>query len=85
MNSDETLTLTPTDIAVTVNGGVVTLAGFVRSYWEKVAAELDAKGVAGVLGIANDIEVRLPSVDQRLDPEIVRDATAQIKAELPHS
>jgi osmotically-inducible protein OsmY len=74
-----------TDIAVTVNGGVVTLAGFVRSYWEKVAAELDAKGVAGVLGVANDIEVRLPGVDQRPDPEIVRDAIAQIKAELPHS
>ena len=30
--------------------------------------------MAGVVGVANDIEVRLPNLDQRPDPEIARDA-----------
>src|SRR5258705_9852885 len=74
-----------TDIAVSVNSGVVTLAGFVRSYMQKYQAETDAKRVAGVLGVVNDIEVRLPGVDERPDPEIARDAIAQIKSELPYA
>jgi osmotically-inducible protein OsmY len=74
-----------TDIGVAVKDGVVTLSGFVRSYTQKWQAERDAKRVAGVLGVANDIEVRLPSVDQRPDPEIARDAIAALKNELPYS
>jgi osmotically-inducible protein OsmY len=73
------------DIAVAVKGGVVTLTGFVRNYVQKVQAESDAKRVRGVIGVANDIEVRLPELDERPDPEIARDAVAAIKAELPHS
>jgi osmotically-inducible protein OsmY len=73
------------DIAVTVKDGVVTLAGFVRSYVDKYEAEQAAKRVAGVVGIANDIEVRVPAVDERADPEIARDAVAAIKAQLPVS
>src|ERR1700722_15289273 len=75
--------LDATDIAVTVKSGVVTLAGFTRSYTDKLEAEAAAKRVAGVLGIANDIEVRLPNLDQRPDPEIARDAIAAIKSRLP--
>lgn len=52
------------DIAVAVRNGVVTLAGFVRAFGEKSRAEADARRVAGVLGIANDIEVRLLSCPQ---------------------
>jgi osmotically-inducible protein OsmY len=74
-----------TDIGVAVHNGVVTLAGFVRSYAQKTEAERDAKRVAGVMGVANDIEVRLPVIDQRPDPEIVRDAANALKAELPFS
>jgi osmotically-inducible protein OsmY len=74
-----------TDIAVSVKSGVVTLTGFVPSYLQKYEAEKAAKRVAGVVGVANDIEVRLPSIDQRPDPEIARDAVAQIKARLPVS
>ncbi len=74
-----------TDIAVAVHNGVVTLSGFVRSYGQKVEAERDAKRVAGVVGVANDIEVRLPVLDERPDPDIVRDAVAALKAELPYS
>jgi osmotically-inducible protein OsmY len=74
-----------TDIAVNVNNGIVTLAGFIRSYVQKYQAEAAAKRVAGVVGIVNDIEVRLPDIDERPDPEIVRDAIARIKSELPYS
>lgn len=73
------------DIAVTVKNGVVTLAGFVRSYGQKLQAETDTKRVAGVVGVANDIEVRLPTVDQRPDPEVARDAVAALKSNLPYS
>lgn len=72
-----------TDIAVAVKSGVVTLTGFVRSYNEKLEAEAASKGVTGVHAVANDIEVRLPSITQRPDPEIARDAVAAIKAQLP--
>lgn len=74
-----------TDIAVTVRNGVVTLTGFVRSYSQKYQAETDAKRVAGVVAVANDLEVRLPSADQRPDPEIARDAVASLRNELPYS
>ena len=74
-----------TDIAVSVKGGVVTLTGFVRTYGEKLNAEAAAKRVTGVVGLANDLEVRLSSSDQRPDPEIARDAVAAIRSRLPAS
>lgn len=77
--------LDATDVAVTVKDGVVTLTGFVRSYAEKYEAESAAKRVAGVVGVANDLEVRLPTTDERPDPEIARDAVSAIKAQLPIS
>ena len=63
--------LDATDIAVSVKQGVVTLAGFVKSWSDK--------------GIANDLEVRLPGVDERPDPDIARDAVSAIKNQLPLS
>jgi osmotically-inducible protein OsmY len=77
--------INPDDIAVAVKDGVVTLTGFVRSYSQKLQAEADAKRIAGVLAVANDIEVRLPMVDQRPDPEIARDVVAALKTQLPYS
>jgi osmotically-inducible protein OsmY len=74
-----------TDIGVAVHNGVVTLAGFVRSYMQKTQAERDAKRVAGVLAVANDIEVRLPYINKRPDPEIARDAVQKLQTELPYS
>jgi osmotically-inducible protein OsmY len=74
-----------TDIGVAVHNGVVTLTGFVRSYAQKTEAESAAKRVAGVVGLANDIDVRLPTIDQRPDPDIARDAVAALKSELPYS
>jgi len=83
---EEELRLDPeldgSDIAVSVRNGVVTLAGFVHRYSEKIEAEAAAKRVAGVVGVANDIEVRVPAVDERPDPEIARDAVAALKRQL---
>jgi osmotically-inducible protein OsmY len=73
------------DIAISVKDGVVTLAGFTKSYSDRLEAEHAAKRVAGVHAVANDIEVRLPSIDQRPDPDIARDAVASLKAQLPIS
>lgn len=73
------------DIAVSVKDGVVTLAGFTRSYTDRLEAEMAAKRVAGVHAVANDIEVRLPAIDQRPDPDIGRDAVAALKSQLPIS
>src|ERR1700731_1644895 len=73
------------DIAVAVKDGVTTLTGFVRSYSEKFEAERDAKRVSGVMDLANDLEVRVPSSDQRPDPEIAREAVTAIKGQLPFS
>ena len=73
------------DIAIAVKNGVVTLAGYTHNYADKYEAELAAKRVAGVHAIANDIEVRLPTIDRRPDPDIARDAVAALKSELPIS
>lgn len=75
--------LDATDIVVAVRNGAVTLTGFVRSFNEKWEAEDVAKRVSGVLGVANDLDVRLPSISQRPDPDIARDAVTALLYELP--
>ena len=77
--------LNAVDIAASVKNGVVTLTGFVPSYTDKYEAEQAAKRVAGVRAVANDIEVRMLSVDERPDPDIARDAVAALKSQLPIS
>lgn len=74
-----------TDIAVSVKDGVVALTGFVRSYSQRYKAESEAKSVRGVRGVANDIQVKLPSLNQLPDPEIAREAVDALKRELPFS
>jgi osmotically-inducible protein OsmY len=69
---------TSADIAVAVKEGVVTLSGFVHSYFEKDAAEKAAKRVYGVKAVANDIEVR--SIGTRTDPEIAREVVQEIQS-----
>lgn len=68
----------PDEIAVAVANGVVTLSGFVHSYWEKDAAEKAAKRVYGVKAVANDIEVKLTW--NRTDPEIARDVVSELQS-----
>jgi osmotically-inducible protein OsmY len=74
-----------TYVAVAVKDGVVTLTGFVRSFRQKREAEEDVKRVVGVVGVANNIEVRLPIIHRRPDPEIARDIVEAIKRDLPVS
>lgn len=51
----------PSEIAVTVKDGIVTLAGWVDSYMKVVQAEEAAHRVLGVWAVANDLELRLPA------------------------
>jgi osmotically-inducible protein OsmY len=73
------------DIAVSVKYGVINLTGFVQRYADKLEAERAVKRVAGVVGLANDLEVRFPGLDQRPDPDIAREAVAAIKTQMPLS
>lgn len=57
-------------IGVSAHEGVVTLSGHVRSYAEKFAAERTAREVRGVKGVAEEIQVRLPSDKKLADDEI---------------
>lgn len=61
------------DIAVTVKDGVVTLAGKVSSYAERVAAQEAAEKVTGVSAIANEIAVELRESTRRNDAELAAD------------
>src|SRR2546423_8426992 len=65
----------PNEIGVSVKDGVVTLTGWVDSYTKKWAAEEAAHRVRGVVAVANDIEVRLPSSAQRTDADIAAAVT----------
>jgi osmotically-inducible protein OsmY len=71
------------DVAISVKSGVVNLSGYVSNFPQKFQAEMDVKRVAGVTGVANDIEVRLPNIDKRPDPEIARDAVTALLLQLP--
>src|SRR6266542_2713292 len=59
-----------TDVGVEVDSGVVTLTGTVNSYAKRMAAQEAAHRVGGVLDVANDIQVRVPSMLERTDTEI---------------
>lgn len=62
-------------IGVAVSNGAVTLTGHVRSFAEKRAAEKAAARVAGVIAVADDIEVRFPS-DTRTDDTDIAEAVS---------
>ena len=62
--------LQPNEIGVAVKDGVVTLTGDVDSYLKRWAAEEAAHRVRGVVAVANDIEVRLPTSAERTDADI---------------
>jgi hypothetical protein len=66
--------ISSTDVAVAVRDSVVTLSGYVSSYWEKAAAENAVRRVYGVKGVANDLQVRLSLTCT--DPEIAREVEA---------
>lgn len=57
-------------INVEVNNSVATLSGTVSSYAQKIAAQEAAHRVAGVLDVANDIQVKAIDSFARTDTEI---------------
>lgn len=72
-----------TDIAVKVADGIVTLTGYVRNFFHKYGAEEAVKRVAGVIAIANDIQLLSLQSGVVSDPEIAREAVAALKQQLP--
>jgi osmotically-inducible protein OsmY len=68
-----------TQISVEVADGIVTLVGHVGSYAEKINAEHVAQRVAGVKGIAVELEVKLIESNQRTDADIARSAQSVLQ------
>ena len=60
------------DIGVTVDNGVVTLRGDVKTYAEKAAAERVVMAVYGTKAVANDINVRLGTAFKRSDSDLAQ-------------
>jgi osmotically-inducible protein OsmY len=61
-------------IGVSIEDGIVTLAGHVPTYAEKLKAEQVVKRVKGVKGVAQEIEVRPPHTNTHADDEIAKRA-----------
>jgi osmotically-inducible protein OsmY len=70
--------VTAAHLGVSARDGIVTLTGQVGSYAEKHAAETAARQVHGVTGVAENIEVLLPSDRQRTDGEIAAAAVDRL-------
>lgn len=58
------------EIAVTARGNEVTLRGTVGSFGDVKAAVSDARGIAGVVAVVEELHVRLLDDDRREDAEI---------------
>lgn len=63
-------------IGVTAENGIVTLTGHTTSYAEKLAALKAARRVRGVVGIADELQVRYPSDRKTADDQIAARAIA---------
>src|ERR1700730_1288214 len=71
----------PNEVGVSVKEGVVTLTGWVDTYVKRWAAEDAAHRVRGVKAVANDIEVRLPSTDERTDADLAKAVVRAIETD----
>jgi osmotically-inducible protein OsmY len=67
------------EIGVSVDSGVVTLRGDVKTYAEKAAAERVTLGVYNVKAVANDLNVHLRDLHQRTDTEIAQAIVSALK------
>ena len=68
-----------TNIGVAVKNGIVTLSGHLDSFAEKHAAERAARRVAGVRGIAVELDVKLAPEHRRSDSEIAQAAGSALR------
>jgi len=71
----------PTEIGVEVHGGIVTLTGTVSSWAKKLAAQQSAHRVRGVLDVANDVMVKMPSHTAPSDTEIAAAVRAALTSD----
>lgn len=67
-------------IGVAADDHVVTLTGAVPSYYQKIAAERAAARVAGVRGLANDIDVVVPGSHRTSDADIAGAAVEALRS-----
>lgn len=66
-------------IGVLVNDGVVTLTGHLDSFAEKQAVEHAARRVAGVRGLALELDVRQPAAHEHSDSDIAQAAAGALR------
>ena len=59
-------------IGITINNGIVTLKGYVPTYVQKHAAEAAVKGVAGVRGVVESLQVYLAGSNPTEDEELAK-------------
>jgi len=71
--------ISPATIGVAVKDGLVTLSGHLDTYAQQHAAERAVRRVAGVRGVAAQLDVRLAAEHRRGDPEIAQAATAALR------
>jgi osmotically-inducible protein OsmY len=71
----------PNEVGVSVKNGIVTLSGNVDSFYKKWGAEEAALRVRGVVAVANELEVKLPSSSERTDEEIAAAAVRALEAD----
>lgn len=62
------------NITISVDNGLVTMAGVVKSFFEKQVAERSVKSVFGVKGIANDLEINLVETLRFSDADLAKAA-----------
>lgn len=67
------------EINVEVKNGFITLSGTIDSYTKKVDAERTAMRVSGVMGVINELEVRLPLMHQKDDAAIEKAILSTVK------
>jgi osmotically-inducible protein OsmY len=67
-------------IGVEVSNGVVTLAGHVTNYAEKLNAERAARRVVGVTALAIEMDVKLAGTSKRNDSELASAAVAALQS-----
>jgi osmotically-inducible protein OsmY len=78
-------TVNATSIGVTVEEGVVTLTGTVVSFAERIAAQEAAHRVAGVLDVANEIEVKIKGTGWPSDADVAQAVRHALQNALPHT
>lgn len=71
--------ITPATVGVTVKDGLVTLTGHLDTFAQKHAAERAVRRVAGVRGVAVELDVRLAAEHRRSDTEIAQAAAAALR------